>query len=238
MKKRTQVGENLRKLAVELAAQIVELKRFMTVSLWDPKASMPGFLYEMDQGAKKPFTKQICKHPGFIWLFRQSEFDAAFQYFEQRTEKNNPGEWQIVSLKMEFLYSFAGYGWQALSDSRRLPRKISTSEKERAVEIAIELLIFVKAGLGRLDYPVMENLEDPLTKFVKQIQIETKREYSGPTNRQKELLLRMARTIALLGMKPRDVVRLVEAGSAVFGFDLSHRTIQRYVSEVFSQPFR
>jgi len=233
VKKRTQVGENLWKLAVELTAQIVELGRFITVSLWDPKASMLGFLYGIDRGAKKPFTEEICKHPGFIWLFRQSEFDAAFQYFEQRIEKNEPGEWEIVSLKMQFLHSFAGSGWQAFSDSSWLPRKISTSEKVRAVEIAIELLIFVKAGLGRPDYPVMENLEDPLTKFVEQIQIEKKREYSGPTNRQKEILLRLARTIQTLGLKQRDVVRLVDAGSAVFGFDLSHRTVQRYVSESF-----
>ena len=235
VKKRTQVATNLGDLAIELQAQIRELSRFMTVSLWDPEASMPRFLHGIDRGAKKPFTEEICKHSGFIWLFRQSEFDEAFQYFAQQIEKIKPGEWQIIVLKkMKFLYYFAGIGWQAFSDSISLPRKITTSEKARAVEIAKELLIFVKAGIGRPDYPVMENLEDPLTEFVKQIQSETKREYSGPTDRPKEILLRLARIIQRLGMKQRDVVRIVDAASAVFGFDVGHRTVQRYVTELFS----
>ena len=146
-----QVGENLYELAIELNAQIDEVQRLLGAVASLGATSTPGSFFGTHRGAKDAFTAEICKHEGFIWLFRQSEFKDAFEYFEKRIEKPRVSEWQIALLKLYFLKAFAGSGWQAFSESSWLPRKISKTEKDRALAIATELLTFVRDGLGRPD---------------------------------------------------------------------------------------
>ena len=160
---REQVGENLRKLAVELVTQIDLIERSLGripglhgVNLFDPP-KIPNFS-ELGLGAKDPFGAEICNQPGFTWLTSQADYKLAYEHFENKIEKTKISDCEIVLLKTRFLHSFAGCGWQAFSESSLLPKTFSKEKKTRATKLSKDLLAFVDEGVVRPDFSFIEAL--------------------------------------------------------------------------------
>jgi len=235
MKQQTQLAQDLYQLAIEIVEYMNASERALAPrDIWNnPHGSFP----DVDAGLQKlnRFTEEIRKHPGFVWLAKKSDFNDALQFFEEEIRKIEDSELEIARMKTHLLHAIAGSGWQLLDDSSWTPKKISKKEKENAVNRANELLTFVKDGLGRPDYPVMQNLAEPLTQFIHHMQMDTKREYSGPSDRQKEIAINFALGLRYFGLKQSKVGELLKSAFLIFDFDLGDRSAQRYVSEAFTR---
>jgi hypothetical protein len=238
---REQVSENLRKLADEVATQIHQLERSLgripgvinePIGPHGQTKKYPKFS-ELGLEAEDPFSVEIRKQPGFVWLFGHPDFKLAYEHFENRIEQTNVLDGEIVLLKTKFIYSFAVCGRDAFCTSSQLPATISKEKKDRAVKLAQQLLAFADEGAGRDDFLYMDALRHPLRRFIEYFDNDTPREY--PADRQKYILRNLAFLLHGCGLKKKEVVILVEYGVGIFDFDRSLRQVQRYVYSVFQQ---
>ena len=138
-------------------------------------------------------------------------------------------------MRTRLLHAIAGSGWQLLDESSWIPKTISKEEKDRAVEIAVELLTFIQDGVSRPDHPVMQRLEDPLVQFIKEMRMKRKRGYQNSAYRQKEIAIRFTLCLRDFGLIKERVVDLLKLAFSIFDFDLGHRTAQNYVREGFKR---
>ena len=235
MKQEQQLAENLYKLAIELAEQVNTTDRSLAPphSLWNVVPGSTKIKAELEK--INEFSEKIDKHPGFTWMTKKPIFKEALQYFEKEIRKIQDSEFEIARMKIRLLQAIAGSGWQLLDDLSFLPRKIPKKEKDRAIEIATELLTFVNDGVGRPDYLIVQNMEEPLIQFIHHMTMEAKREYSGPADRQREIAIRFALCLRDFGLKQSKVVELLESTFSIFGFNLGHRTAQRHVAKAFAR---
>lgn len=236
MKQQEQVAKWLYQLAIELIEQIKSTDRSLRTypSAWSvAPSSFPDVDTELQKQTE--FTEAIRKHPGFVWLAKKSDFNDALQFFEKEIRKIQDSELDIARMRIGLLYAIACSGWRLLDDSSLIPRKLSKSEKAHAVEIAHELLIFVAEGFLRPDYRVMQSLEEPLIQFIKYMNMDTKREYSGPGVRPREIAIEFVLVVRIFGLKQSKVVELLDSVFSIFDIALVHRTAQRYVKEAFAR---
>jgi len=87
---RKQVGENLRKLAVELLTQIDLIDRSLARTpgrmlhvdgqILGVDFKIPNFS-DLGLAAKDPFVAEIRNQPGFTWLISQPDFKLAYDLF-------------------------------------------------------------------------------------------------------------------------------------------------------------
>ena len=237
MKQQEQVGKDLYQLAVELGEQVRATDRSLFPDpsmMWsDDPDPFPNI--EAERQKLNRFLGEIRKHPGYIWLANQSDFNAALQIFDEEIRKIQDSDFEIARMRTRLLCAIAGSGWQLMDDSSYIPRRILKDEKERVVEIAGELLTFVHDGVGRPDYPVMQSLEEPLIQFIHRMQMDTRQEYKGPDYRQKEIAIRFALCLRDFGLIKSRVAELLASAFSIFDIDLGHRQAQRHVKEAFSR---
>jgi hypothetical protein len=234
MQQEEKIAESLYELSTQLVGQINSSERHLAPISWFPtSSSFPDPKVELKKIDN--FLVKMRKHPGHEWLAKQPDFDRCLHLFEKEVDKSKESELDISRKKMRLLHAIAGCGWQILDESSWIPRKFSKSEKVRVIEIATELLNFTKEGLGRPDYPIMKNLEEPLMQFIDHMQTATKREYTGLADRQREVAIRFTLCLRDFGLKRSKVVELLESTFLIFDIDLGHRTAQNYVREGFAR---
>ena len=186
-------------------------------------------------GIENPFTSEIRDHRGFIWLHRQSEFNAAFSYFEERMQKRELQGRVHAILQMRFLQIIASQCGDALLRSDHQPRKFTKAEKKHAVDTAKEIVEVIEQGICRSNLPMRRISVQSLNSLIDNLSKPAPREYSGPYALQRAHSIGLADRFRDLGLQKNEIVFLIDTVIPIFGFTPDHRSVQRYVRKAFSR---
>lgn len=228
LKQQEQIAEILYDLSTELGGQLRFTERPLMRSE-SPWTTLPvdteAMLRELNG-----ITENIRKHRGLVWLRKQPNFNDAIQFFDEEIGRVEESEFETNRMRLRLIKIISGSGWQLLDESSWVPPTISKKDKDRAADIASELLTFVSNTTGRPDHPTMQALEGPLTRFIVMMKSKTKREYKGQDYRNEQIAINFAYRTRNFKLKKGKIVELLEMTFSIFDVDLGHRTAQNYVN--------
>ncbi len=190
-----------------------------------PPAGSPGPTVEA-------LSRTLKQHIAYRRLMQSENFVRALQIFrDRRASEPDPAQAAIDELRfIEHILDWVGFsihvantGWQ--------PRSVSARQKRRALLHANQLLSDIKGGVRMKDFTSNSLLEQMLATFCAELSAPGKRDYAGH-GRERTVLTTLA--FSLLGgdKLPRDaVVEIVSECAQLYGFEITVRSIQRYVRE-------
>jgi hypothetical protein len=186
------------------------------------------------------FSAPIRSHSVFKWLQHSTGYAEAAKALAQRTMGDDSRE-----ALAEIIFLDCALTWFALTVSGAKsgwrPKGASNSQKESAIKHAQSLAAALE-NLSFEDFEDTATLKRMLMTLCSELQNKSKRNYSGPKARERLILIGLAYSLLRVpGLSETarrrartddaPIVEIVKHLATVYGLDVGHRTVQRYVAE-------
>jgi hypothetical protein len=181
-------------------------------------------------------SPDLKEHEAHLRLMRSENYVRALGIFrKRRAPEPDPAQAAIRELQfMGHVLAWVGFSIHIAATGWR-PKSVTAEQKRKTTAHATQLLNDMKAGAGLRDATSNSLLQNMLKQLCGELEGPGKRDYAGH-GRERKILTTLAISLLASAQLPSDaVVEIVGECGQLYGFNVTQRSIQRYVREARRQ---